>query len=475
MKEKILIVEDQSIEALNLERMLGKAGYQVCGIAKSVERALQIIAAQKPDLVMLDISLKGPLTGIDLAYELREKNIAFVYLSANSNQTTLDAAKATCPGGFLVKPVREKDVLVMVEIARYKHKLGLEPMIKGGIEGNLPSNEIKLHAVPAVQIVKEIPGDYFYGIIGKSRRLKEVLHHLRIVAPNETGVLILGESGTGKEKIAKCVHDLSMRKAGPFVKVNCAALPATLIESLLFGHERGAFTGATERRIGKFEQAQKGTIFLDEIGEIPPEIQVKLLRALQEGEVERLGGRETVKLNVRIIAATNRNLEKEVAEGRFRLDLYYRLNVFPLYLPALRERKEDIPLLASHFIEQFCRKANRPVLKISGDQMRKLTDYDWPGNIRELEHLIERSVLLSTGDFIEISIPLDKYAEAINLKDEMTIKKIDDHERDYILKILKHVNGRISGEGGAAELLGIPSSTLNSKIKKLGIRKEHFG
>ena len=271
------------------------------------------------------------------------------------------------------------------------------------------------------------------------------------------------------------MHDLSMRKPGPFVKVNCAALPATLIESLLFGHERGAFTGASERRIGKFEQAQKGTIFLDEIGEIPPEIQVKLLRALQEGEVERLGGRETIKLNVRIIAATNRNLEKEVAEGRFRLDLYYRLNVFPLYLPALRERKEDIPLLAMHFIEQFCIRLNRPVLKISADNMMKLADYDWPGNIRELEHLIERSVLLSTDDYIEITIPLDKHAEIINIKDDVTIKKIDDHERDYILKILKHINGRISGEGGAAELLGISPSTLNSKIKKLGIKKEHFG
>ena len=475
MKEKILIVEDQSIEALNLERMLVKAGYHVCGIAKSVERALQIVAACKPDLVLLDISLKGPLTGIDLAYQLREKNIAFVYLSANSNQSTLDAAKATCPGGFLVKPVREKDVLVMVEIARYKHSLGLEPMMKNTGEQNKAVNEIKLNTAPVVKILNGISGDCFYGIIGKSARLREVLYHLQIVAPNETGVLILGESGTGKEKIAKCVHDLSMRKSGPFIKVNCAALPATLIESLLFGHERGAFTGALERRIGKFEQAQKGTIFLDEIGEIPPEIQVKLLRALQEGEVERLGGRETIKLNVRIIAATNRNLEKEVAEGRFRLDLYYRLNVFPLYLPALRERKEDIPLLAMHFIEQFCIRLNRPVLKISADNMMKLADYDWPGNIRELEHLIERSVLLSTDDYIEITIPLDKHAEIINIKDDVTIKKIDDHERDYILKILKHINGRISGEGGAAELLGISPSTLNSKIKKLGIKKEHFG
>ncbi len=476
MKEKVLIVEDQSIEALNLERILKKEGYEVCGIAKSVEQALAIIEKQNPDLVLLDIFLKGPLTGIDLAHKLKDTNISFIYLSANSNQATLDAAKETRPDGFLVKPVREKDVIAMLEIARYKREHSLEsiidPKVKAGIQGE--NGNAKRSGAKGSD---NISGDNFYGIIGNSLGLREVLRHIRIVAPTETGVLILGESGTGKERIAYCVHTLSPRKSGPFIKVNCAALPANLIESILFGHERGAFTGAFERKIGKFEQAQKGTIFLDEIGELPPELQVKLLRVLQENEIERLGGREVIKLDIRVIAATNRNLEKEIAEGHFRMDLYYRLNVFSVYLPALRERKEDIPLLITHFIEKFCGKSGRPILKISGAVLDALVKYSWPGNIRELEHVIERAVLLTPGDSInEIVLPSDRITESAGAENfPASIKTIDENDREYILKILKYTEGRISGEGGAAELLGIPSSTLNSKIKKLGIRKEHFG
>lgn len=476
MKEKVLVVEDQSIEALNLERILKKAGYEVCGIAKSVEQALAIIEKQNPDLVLLDIFLKGPLTGIDLARKLKDTNISFIYLSANSNQATLDAAKETRPDGFLVKPVREQDVIVMLEIARYKreHSLGsmMDPKVKASKtekDENFKRSEAKGS--------DRIGGEDFYGIIGNSPELKELLRHIRIVAPTETGVLILGESGTGKERIAKCVHTLSPRRSSPFIKVNCAALPANLIESILFGHERGAFTGAFERKIGKFEQAQKGTIFLDEIGELPPELQVKLLRVLQENEIERLGGREVIKLDVRVIAATNRNLEKEIADGHFRMDLYYRLNVFSVYLPALRERKEDIPMLVTHFIEKFCVKSGKPLLKISKHVLDEFTQYNWPGNIRELEHTIERAVLLTSGDSIkEINLRGDRNNKTIGAdNDQITIKTIDENDREYILKILKHTKGKISGEGGAAELLGVPSSTLNSKIKKLGIRKEHFG
>lgn len=358
MKQKVLIVEDQSIEALNLRRMLGKAGYEVCGIARSVERALQLMDEQRPDLVLLDIFLKGSLTGIDLAYILREKNIAFVYLSANSNKATLDAAKATCPYGFLVKPVRERDVLVMLEIANYAHTHSLTSLLQNTEEAK--AGETKSRGYPSknnIQNISEVQSINFHGIIGKSEKLKEVLQNVQIVAPTDTSVLILGESGTGKERIAQCVHELSPRKSEAFIKVNCASIPVTLIESTLFGHEKGSFTGAFERRIGKFEQAERGTLFLDEIGEIPAEVQVKLLRALQENEIERLGGNEVIKLNVRIVAATNRDLEKEISEGRFRLDLYYRLNVFPLYLPSLRERKEDIPLLAEHFVKEFSAKS----------------------------------------------------------------------------------------------------------------------
>jgi transcriptional regulator with GAF, ATPase, and Fis domain len=255
----------------------------------------------------------------------------------------------------------------------------------------------------------------------------------------------------------------------PFVKVNCAALPPTLIESELFGHEKGAFTGAYDKRIGKFEQADKGTIFLDEVGELPLEFQVKLLRVLQEKEIERIGSRSLTKVDVRIIAATNRNLEKEVAEGRFRLDLYYRLNVFPIELPSLRERKEDIPTLAYHFINYYNQKAGRKITNLSDKVLLKMMTYNWPGNIRELEHLIERAVLLAKTTQIE-DIPLP----SIQVKDESRMKTIHENEREHILAVLKKCNGRVWGSSGAAEILNINPSTLKSKMKKLGIRKEYI-
>ncbi|MBC7934133.1 MAG: sigma-54-dependent Fis family transcriptional regulator [Rhizobacter sp.] len=293
------------------------------------------------------------------------------------------------------------------------------------------------------------------------------------VAVSDTSVLILGESGTGKEKVADRIHDLSSRKGNPFIKVNCAALPPSLIESELFGHEKGAFTGATDKRIGKFEQADKGTIFLDEIGELPLELQVKLLRVLQEKEIERLGSRSTIKISVRIIAATNRNLEKEVAEGRFRLDLYYRLNVFPILLPALRDRREDIPLLSAHFINYYNRKAGKKVTGISQKVAQKFAAYNWPGNIRELEHLIERNILLAKGTTIEdISLPVFHQKEMADNTDKKT-KTIEENERDHIMEVLKKCNGKVWGPGAAAELLNIPPSTLKSKMKKLGIKKEY--
>ena len=287
---------------------------------------------------------------------------------------------------------------------------------------------------------------------------------MQIVAPADTAVL------TGKERIAQCIHELSPRKLKPLIKVNCAALPATLIESVLFGHERGAFTGATERRIGKFEQAEKGNIFLDEIGEISTDIQAKLLRVLQEKEIERLGGSETIKVDVRIIAATNRDLEKEMAEGRFRMDLYYRLNVFPLYLPSLRDRREDIPILARHFIEYFSRKIGKLPLHISDNLMDELVNHTWPGNIRELENTIERTVLLTQENTIK-QIAFTVMRQMENEYVPSKIKSMKESERDHIISALKKCNGKIFGKNGAAELLGLKVSTLNSRIKKLGIEK----
>ncbi|WP_443947469.1 sigma 54-interacting transcriptional regulator [Pedobacter sp. AW1-32] len=647
MKEKILIVEDEFIVANDLRIMLEKSGYKVCGIAPSVIKALELIESKQPDWILLDIFLQGDKTGIDLAGNLTEMDIPFIYISANTNQGILEAAKATLPYGFLVKPFREKDLMVMLDIARYRHEQNLkyqhheEPTFQKQIEHILTKQETlteKLKQVGAVWqnivpfdflwITRAIPrtsnrdlniiyngGNYtvfnaeklaaemsvslrdfkntttlsvptagktifngydfrklrmehgwikslsdyfelesalitevqhetetfqfvffntsadlytkvhsgvlnqfrkilelmvqkivygkeveeikteekpltvqnnnekpakipaqssdFNGIIGNSSLLRDAFSKIELVAPDETSVLILGESGTGKERIAHTIHKLSPRKLKTMVTVNCAALPLTLIESELFGHERGAFTGANEKRIGKFEQADGGTIFLDEIGELPLEAQVKLLRVLQEKEIERLGGNYTKKINVRIITATNRNLEKEVAEGRFRLDLYYRLNVFPIELPALRQRKEDISLLTEHFIRKYSKKSSSQVNAISPDAMELLLQYDWPGNIRELEHLIERTMLLTEGEIItHIEMPAANALHAQKAIHGVKIKTMEEMERDHILSILTLCKGKIFGPGGAAEILNIPSTTLNSKIKKLGIKYE---
>lgn len=644
MTTKILIVEDQFVEAHDLQLMLEKAGYIVCGIARSVELAREILKEENPDLVLLDIFLKGNLTGIDFAQELNKVNKPFIFLSANSNEDILQAAKSTEPYGFIVKPFREKDLIVTLEIAKYRYEHGLEskyrkegellrkleetiscntgweqkllnigttlqqrfpfdyltagfnnldkishvgcsflrtgfdeyqsiglkelltiskltmdqlmalysvntkgepaaffnendfenisraPSFKKvfkeifkvrsllelplqmsngesfsfcfysrrpdayttehlnsfyrlqhvwtkSIEEMLSSLPMGVSANSRVKNSPELPGKKpkiagFEGIIGKSHLLLSVFDQITQVAPFDTSVLILGESGTGKEGIADCIHNLSPRKGKPFIKINCATLPASLIESELFGHEKGSFTGATEKRIGKFEQANGGSIFLDEIGEMPIDLQVKLLRVLQEKEIESIGGRSTIKINVRIIAATNRNLEKEVADGRFRLDLYYRLNIFPILLPPLRDRKEDIHSLAIHFINAFNKKAAKNITGLSDKLIAKLMEYTWPGNIRELEHLIERAVLLAKGSTIEnIDLPSIALTENYPSTVLAPVKTIFENERDNILCALKQANGKIWGIGGAAELLNIPPTTLSSKMKKLGIKK----
>jgi formate hydrogenlyase transcriptional activator len=313
-------------------------------------------------------------------------------------------------------------------------------------------------------------------IIGNSLELKKILNLINRVAPTESTVLILGETGTGKELIARAIHKNSSRGRVTMINLNCAALPATLIESELFGHERGSFTGATERKIGKFELAHNSTIFLDEIGELPLELQVKLLRVLQEKEIERIGCRNTIKLNVRIIAATNRDLQKEVEEGRFRADLYYRLNIFPIELPPLRDRREDIPLLVNYFIQHLARKIGITITRVSKRAIKDIVDYNWPGNIRELEHVIERTILLSDDGVIgQFYLPLPKKNCLMNAFDDVPVlKTIKELERDHIINILKYCNGRISGNQGAAEILGVPASTLRSKMCSLGVRKVHY-
>ena len=634
MEKSILIVEDEFAVAFQLQAIIELAGYQVTGIAVSMPKALAAIEEKKPGLVLLDIHLKGQLTGIDLAEQLRQRAIPFIYLSANSSQRILEQAKATQPYGFLVKPFREKDLLVALDIALYRHRHSselkllenkitqdrlrkLDPLagqdtayheladimqnqipfdcltlltfshgawkigsrvllrvhykeyqqidlqglsimsavplstlqdlrlqqvpvnvpsvytkndfqglcsasplanfiascfklrsllfqplllpdgsitalaffsltpdaytadhlqslvnIKALLEATLYSllNQTKLtaRAAPAVPIQRTASG--FENIVGESPALLRIFDLARKVAVRDTSVLILGENGTGKENLARAIHRLSERAKRPFIIVNCAAIPCDLIESELFGHEKGAFTGALAQRIGKFEQASGGTIFLDEIGELPVALQVKLLRVLQQREIERVGGKAPVPVDIRIIAATNRNLEKEVAEGRFRMDLYYRLNVFPLQLPPLRERKEDIPSLVNFFLYQHRDKSNQAQLEISANALTKLAQYDWPGNIRELENLIERAVVLTPDKLIEdIMMP-----SSFNPANGGTrhVKTIEETEREHIISVLKKCNRRIYGPGGAAELLNIPPTTLSSKIKKLGIIKD---
>lgn len=314
----------------------------------------------------------------------------------------------------------------------------------------------------------------FSEIIGSGEQMQQVYRLISLVAESNSTVLILGETGTGKELIARAVHNASGRKDKLMIKVNCAAMPANLIESELFGHERGAFTGAVERRIGKFELANNSTLFLDEIGEMPLEAQVKLLRVLQEREMERVGGKTTIKLNVRVIAATNRNLEEEVKAGRFRSDLYYRLNVFPITLPPLRNRLEDIEALCDFFLNKYGKNTGRKITKISPKVLQQLRSYLWPGNVRELEHVLERSVLLATDHIVkQVYLPQGVGAAAQTSEIFMN-RSLEDVERAYIIDTLKRCSGKISGKGGAAEILDIPGNTLHSKIKKLQIHKADY-
>ena len=649
-----MIVEDEFIIASDLRIILEGAGYEIAGIASSVPKALEIIRLKRPAWVFLDIYLSGKLTGIDLARQLVEMSIPFIYVSANSNQSVLREARITRPYGFLVKPFREQDVLVTLDVAKYRHENDLETQLQSelalkeqvmtifaetiskkeevskivtALQSHIPfdfftiswkdknghfsevrafnktdderfelmdkdvffaevqktpkdlttlkkfsspsaksisltdgrfndmcrvnsldqllAQTFELHSaliktfaicswgqlnfslyskndegfkqhhtvlldrldlflvrisdylpeiaklgrVEPQQIVDEqsvfdnispkrgVPtisiDDESFGLVGNAPYFQKVKEQIVTVAPFDISVLILGESGTGKEKVARAIHNLSDRQNKPMIKVNCAAIPATLIESELFGYERGAFTGALDRRIGKFEQANGGTIFLDEIGEIPMDLQVKLLCVLQEREVVRLGSNQVIKIDVRIIAATNCNLEKAIANGKFRLDLYYRLNVFPITMPPLRQRKEDIPALTRHFINVLTARMGRSTKEISAEALQQLTDYNWPGNIRELENIVERSLVLNKGDIIaQIELPeLEKIEEPVAQHDTK-IKTIKELEKEHILATLQYCNGQVSGAGGAAELLDMPANTLFARIKKLGLSKD---
>ncbi len=334
------------------------------------------------------------------------------------------------------------------EIAELKHQLAKE----------------KLYLVEEIST-----NPHFEEIVGESAALKRALSQAQTVAPSDATVLILGDTGTGKELLARAIHRMSARKDAAFVKLNCAAIPTGLLESELFGHEKGAFTGAISQKIGRLELADHGTLFLDEVGDIPLELQPKLLRVLQDYEFERLGSTRTICMNIRLIVGTNRDLAKSVAEKEFRNDLYYRLNVFPIRMPSLLERRTDIPLLVRHFVQKFARRMDKQITRIPTETMNALTSWPWPGNVRELENFLERSVILSAGP--ELTVPMAELGAVRDSSSEGTLESL---EREHIVRVLKETRGVVSGPQGAAARLGLKRTTLQSKILRLGIAREEY-
>jgi formate hydrogenlyase transcriptional activator len=381
-------------------------------------------------------------------------------IGANGTSGTLDLARKSG------EPFTDDEVDLLVQVAR---------QIAIATENALAYRELsqlkdKL-ATEKLYLEDEIRFDQNLGsMIGEGPAFQAVLRGIQVVAPTDATVLIEGETGTGKELVARALHDLSGRGKRSFIKMNCAAIPATLLESELFGHEKGSFTGAFAQKIGRFELAHQGTLFLDEVGEIPLELQSKLLRAIQEQELERLGGNRTIRVDVRFIAATNRNLKQMVDEGKFRSDLYYRLHVFPLTVPPLRERKEDIPLLIRYFTQKHAKRMNRPIESIPSAAIKALTNYEWPGNIRELQNVIERSVILSPGRVLQIALPETAKSSLPSLR---TPRFEESAERERILGALRESGGKVSGPDGAAARLGLRRTTLQSRMKKLHIEHQY--
>ena len=455
MTGKVLIVEDEFVIAQDLRNIITNLGYAVMGHAKTAQEALRKIEQEIPDLVFLDIRLIGDETGIDLANQIDKKyKIPYLYVTSFSDTDTLKQMNSTNPLGYILKPFDERDIRVALEISFAKlHKPKSDSK---GVKSSSKNNRSQTQN----------------SIIGKSQVILDALEKVRQVARTDVTVLIHGETGTGKELFMHAVHQNSTRSDGNLVKVNCAALPSELIESVLFGHEKGSFTGATEKRLGKFELADGGTLFLDEIGELPLSSQSKLLRCLQEKEIETIGGNTLKKVDIRIIAATNKNLSKEVQEGNFRADLYFRLNIFPIHIPPLRERSNDIELLANHFLKAFSKKINKQIDAISKKTLDDFQKYSWPGNVRELQHYVERGVILSAGS--ELSISIDNKVDVNNEfshQKEFQLKSLEEIEREQIIQTLQYCNGKIRGKGGAAAILKLHPNTLDFRIKKLGITK----
>jgi two-component system nitrogen regulation response regulator NtrX len=453
-KPKILLIDDEVSILGSLSPALEEEGFAV-KTGKSAEEALSILERDSFDCLMLDIWLPGK-DGLELLKMVRERWPELAVIMISGHGTIETAVRATKLGAFdfLEKPLNLEKVILTI-----RHALDLSRL----------SREYQ-------RLKTEVVGEE--ELIGDSDAVRKIKETMEKVAPSEGWVLITGENGTGKEVAGKTLHRKSLRKDGPFIAVNCAAIPEELIESELFGYEKGAFTGAEGRRLGRFELADGGTIFFDEIGDMSLATQAKVLRALQEQEFQRLGASDTVRVDLRVIAATNKNLEAEMKAGRFREDLYYRLNVIPIYLPPLRERKEDLPLLVNHFFQAFCDRNRLRVKRIHPQVVEALKQYPWPGNVRELKNIIERMLILSSGEAVTLKdlppgIMMGEKDSAVNVFSPSQLKdarKI--FEKQFILRQLIELNYDIPA---AADSLGLDRTTLYRKLKQLGINLEGVG
>ena len=449
--ERILVVDDEEYMLALFASVLGKEGYVVVGVA-SGEAALERLETDAFDLVISDLVLPS-MDGLALFQRVRALQVELPYILMTAHGTVQSAVAALKAGAtdYLTKPIEIDELKVVVRKALDLHRLTRE---LERLRAQVDHNQV------------------FPDIIGRSPAIQSVLKHVRLVAPSGSTVLLQGESGTGKELIARAIHAYSSRKERPFVTVDCGAVAESLLESELFGYVKGAFTGATTNKKGLCEEAQRGTLFLDEIGDIGPTFQAKLLRLLQSGEIRPVGGTKPISVDVRIIAATNKDLSQQVEQGRFRDDLYYRLAVVPLRIPPLRERRDDIPLLVGHFLTQYSQRSGQPVKRLSAAAVQQLMDAPWPGNIRELEHTIERAVVLSPGTEISadslILEPIVRSAQSTpgleSIKQARAV--LDSVEREKLRSALAQAGGNRSR---AAKLLGVSRSTLYEKIKRYGL------
>ncbi len=477
----IYLVDDDVSVRESVGSLIRSAGFRAKTFA-SAQECLAGLQAEQPSCLVLDVQLPG-LSGLDLQQELAKADVQLPIIFLTGHGDIPMSVRAMKAGAleFLTKPCDGEDLLNAIRQGIARHQAARQPSqnlaqhsFDGSIGARAESSD-KL-APEKLYLGEEICREAnFEGIVGQSPALREVLKLVEVVAASDSTVLVLGETGTGKELIARAIHNRSLRKQRGFVKLNCAAVPSGLLESELFGHERGAFTGAITQRAGRLEVADQGTLFLDEVGDIPLEIQPKLLRVLQEREFERLGSTRTKKVDVRVVAATHRALEEMIVEKQFRLDLYYRLNVFPIHIPPLRERPEDIPLLVCHFVRQFAQRMNKTIDGISCDTMEALIRYSWPGNIRELQNVIERSVIVHVKGNLSVKQSwLAHECLATGSATASSFRKSVREERKVIGAALAETRGRVSGPLGAAAKLGIPPSTLESKIRAMKINKHSF-